>query len=107
MKYEVFLGIYFPRQLASLRYKSLYGKDIDWDHPKSIDEKNNWLKFNIDTSLWSELADKYHVRQYVKNCGLEDTDVNHLFCSVHKIVVHKLVYLYQLYKKVLNIFVLL
>lgn len=32
----------------------------------------NWLKFRSDTSLWTELADKYKVREYIKNNGLEE-----------------------------------
>ncbi len=71
-KYELFLGTYFPQKLCSIHYKQCYGVDIDWKHPKTIDEKINWLKFNSDTSQWSLLADKYRVREYVKDCGLED-----------------------------------
>jgi len=34
--------------------------------------KINWLQFNSDTSLWTKYADKYLVRDYVKECGFED-----------------------------------
>lgn len=44
----------------------------DFEHPKDINEKINWLKFYGDTSLWPLLADKYRVRDYIKACGLED-----------------------------------
>lgn len=71
-KYELFLGRYFPKKLSSMRYKAHYGVDIDWKHPKTIDEKINWLKYNTDTSMWTRLADKYRVRQYVTDCGLDD-----------------------------------
>lgn len=70
--YELFLGRYFPKKLSSMRYKACYGTDIDWKHPKTIDEKINWLKYFSDTSRWTLLADKYRVRKYVKDCGLED-----------------------------------
>lgn len=30
------------------------------------------MKFNTDTTRWSELADKYRVREYVRKCGLGD-----------------------------------
>lgn len=71
-QYESFLGKHFPKTLASMRYKNIYGKSIDWKHPKNIDEKINWLKFHSDTSSWSLLADKYRVRLAVADCGLED-----------------------------------
>ena len=71
-RYELFLGRYFPKKLSSMRYKAHYGVDIDWKHPKTIDEKINWLKFHSDTSSWSLLADKYRVRLAVADCGLED-----------------------------------
>lgn len=71
-RYELFLGRYFPRKLAAMRYKQQYGEDIDWKHPKTIDEKINWLKYYSDTSQWTLLADKYRVRNYVADCGLED-----------------------------------
>lgn len=71
-RYEIFLGLHFPKKLSSMRYRQAYGTDINWEHPRTIDEKINWLKFNADTTQWSVLADKYRVRQYVADCGLED-----------------------------------
>ena len=70
--YEWFLGKYFPKKLSSIRYRECYGTDIDWKHPQTIDEKINWLKYNSDTTQWTLLADKYRVRKYVADCGLED-----------------------------------
>ena len=37
-----------------------------------MNEKIHWLKLNTDTSEWSRLADKYLVREYVKEKGLGD-----------------------------------
>ena len=71
-RYERFLGRHFPKKLSSILYKRHYGVDIDWKHPKTIDEKINWLKYNTDTSQWTLLADKYRVRKYVEDCGLKD-----------------------------------
>ncbi len=58
----------FPKSIISLRFKKHFGRDIDWDNPKDINEKIQWLKFNTDTSIWTQLADKYEVRNYVKKC---------------------------------------
>ena len=66
------LGCCWPRMQVSLRYRLTHGKWIDWKHPRDIDEKIQWLKFYGDTSQWPRLADKYAVREYVKEKGLED-----------------------------------
>lgn len=57
-----------PRKLASLLYSEVMGggKKINWEHPVDLNEKINWLKFNTDTSIWTKLADKYMVREFVK-----------------------------------------
>lgn len=68
-----FMGRFFPKNLAEYRYKESFGKKLNWDNPQTIDEKINWTKFNTDTSLWSELADKYAVRRFVEQRGLKDT----------------------------------
>ena len=67
-----FLGRISPKTLASIHYRRSTGKSLNWKKPQSLDEKINWLKFYCDTSRWSELADKYRVREYVANCGFEN-----------------------------------
>ena len=52
--------------IANELHKSLVGYDIDWKNPKTLNEKINWMKFNTDTTEWTRLADKYLVREYVK-----------------------------------------
>ena len=66
------LGKYFPKKVASIRYRKIFGKDLNWKNPTNLNEKINWLKFNSDTSQWSILADKYRVREYIAEKGLED-----------------------------------
>ena len=58
--------------LASLLYYDRFHKRIDWKNPKDLNEKINWLSFKTDTSMWTRCADKYRVREYVKECGCED-----------------------------------
>lgn len=60
------------QQLAALIYRLNIGCSINWKNPQSLSEKINWMKFNTDTSRWTELADKYKVREYVKSKGLSD-----------------------------------
>ena len=40
-------------------------------NPTTFDEKLWWLKLNNRDSLLTLCTDKYMVREYVKNCGLE------------------------------------
>ncbi len=60
-----------PKKIISKIYREHYGKELNWDNPRDLNEKINWLKINSDTSEWTRLADKYKVREYVKECGLE------------------------------------
>lgn len=66
------IGRINPKMLAGILYKRAFKHSLNWDNPKDINEKINWLKFNSDTSRWPDLADKYKVREYVRQCGLED-----------------------------------
>lgn len=63
---------HFPRAYASIRYKEVIGKSVNWRNPKTLNEKIYWLEFNSDTTLWSKCADKYAVRDYVKEKGCEE-----------------------------------
>lgn len=65
-------GKHHPKKVASERYKKAMGKDLDWENPKDLNEKINWMKFNTDLSEWTRLSDKYRVREYLKERGRED-----------------------------------
>lgn len=71
-RYCSFLGKFFPKKLAHILYKKQFGKQINWGNPININEKINWLAFNTDTSLWSVLADKISVREYIIRNGYAD-----------------------------------
>lgn len=66
------MGRFFPKKLAEYKYRSCFGKSLNWDNPQTIDEKINWAKFNTDTTAWSQLADKYAVRKFVEQRGFKD-----------------------------------
>lgn len=61
-----------PKWLIGRVYKHLLGRKIDWEDPKDLNEKINWLKLHADPLEWSRLADKYSVREYVKEKGVGD-----------------------------------
>ena len=52
--------------LISEQFYERMGYEMDWEHPKDFNEKINWMKLYYDTSEWTRLADKYQVREYVK-----------------------------------------
>lgn len=55
-----------PKGLVSEMFRGLMGYEMDWKNPQDLNEKINWMKFNYDTSEWTRLADKYLVREYVR-----------------------------------------
>ena len=60
-----------PQAFIARRWKRRMGYAIDWKHPRDLNEKIQWLLVNNDISEWTRLADKYKVREYVKEKGLE------------------------------------
>ncbi len=60
----------FQKNLLELRFYTWYKRRIQWKNPQSFYDKILWMSCNVDTSLWSWLADKYKVREYVSaRCG--------------------------------------
>ena len=66
------LPMHYPKKLAGIRYKRAMGRELNWEHPRDLNEKINWMKFNTDISEWTRLSDKYRVREYLKERGRED-----------------------------------
>ena len=60
-----YCGEHFPKQYLKLRYFIRFKKRLDFKQPKNLNEKILYLSMFTDTSKWTELADKYLVRQYV------------------------------------------
>lgn len=73
MKHKLhILGERDPKKLAEYYYRTEMKKNLDWENPQNLSEKINWMKFNTDTSLWTEYADKFKVREYVESKGLKN-----------------------------------
>ena len=76
MSYKVqmlkLIGTISPILVTKILYRKTFGKSLDLKNPKTLNEKIHWIKFYGDTSLWAMMSDKYRVREYVKNKGLED-----------------------------------
>lgn len=60
------------KMVINKRFYERFKREIDWQNPKDINEKINWLKLNSDTKLWGRLADKFLVREYVASKGLKE-----------------------------------
>jgi O-antigen/teichoic acid export membrane protein len=53
-------------------WKTRFGRTIDWNHPRDLNEKIQWLMCFSDTSEWTRLSDKVLVRDYVTEKGFKD-----------------------------------
>lgn len=67
------IGYHFPMQWISFRYFLRFHKFINWKSPKTLNEKILYLSFNTDTTRWSDLSDKYRVREYITDCGYSES----------------------------------
>lgn len=52
-------------------YKDTFGKELDLENPVTFNEKLNWLKLYGKNPNATKCADKYEVREYIKNKGYE------------------------------------
>ena len=58
---------YLPQEKFVLkRFKRSFGYDLDLESPKTLNEKINWMKLNYENPIGNKLADKYKVREYIK-----------------------------------------
>ena len=73
VKVAEYIGLNHPVTLIKIRYFVRFKRSPDFKNPEDLNEKILYLKLFTDTSRWSELADKYKVRNYVKSLGLGDT----------------------------------
>lgn len=63
---------FFPEKIIEEQWKREMGYPLDWNHPRDLNEKIQWLLVNSDTREWSKLADKIAVRDYIRKKGLGD-----------------------------------
>lgn len=72
-RYYIFtyLAKHNPKAYAAFLFKQQFGHKLNYKNPQDLNEKANWAKFYSDTSRWTELADKYAVRGYLQEKGLE------------------------------------
>ncbi len=54
------------RAAIDLQFRQTFGYPLDWDHPRTLNEKLNWMKLNVREPIQRIAADKYAVREYVR-----------------------------------------
>ncbi|MDQ5987597.1 MAG: hypothetical protein CSYNP_03342 [Syntrophus sp. SKADARSKE-3] len=65
--YDIYQTYLMPDKAFIKRsFKSGFGYELNLDRPKTLNEKIQWLKLNHRTPLHTICADKYAVREYVK-----------------------------------------
>jgi hypothetical protein len=57
---------------AKTYYMEKTGKMLNLENPTTFDEKQWWLKFYYKNPLQTICADKYRVREYIKECVGDD-----------------------------------
>lgn len=62
-----------PKLTINMLFRLCHHRKPDLDNPKTLDEKLQWMKLHyyIDNELVKQCADKWRVREYVKDNGLE------------------------------------
>lgn len=66
------MGRHDPESLVKIRFYAKFKRFPRLDNPVDLNEKILWMKLHADISRWVELADKYKVRAYIRQLGLDD-----------------------------------
>lgn len=68
------MSVYMPVQLTKKIYRSNFGRNPDLKNPQDINEKIQYLKLNTyyDNPTITMCVDKYKIREYIIQKGLED-----------------------------------
>ncbi len=62
--------------MVKIQYRIKTGRKLNLKSPKRYTEKLQWYKLFYRNALMPRCVDKYDVRQYIKEKGLEDTLIN-------------------------------
>lgn len=68
------LSLISPELNSRARYWQVFHKKLNLEKPSTLNEKLIWLKLRkyITDPLVAQCADKYRVREYIKECGYAD-----------------------------------
>lgn len=65
-------NIKFREEIIKKQFKDALGYELDLDNPKTFNEKLQWLKLYYHDPLMTKCADKYLVRDFIKDTIGED-----------------------------------
>lgn len=68
-------------EMTALRFRKVFGREIDLEHPVTLNEKIQWLKLNVREDIQTVMADKYGAREYIRNHFGEEYLVPLLFVT--------------------------
>ncbi len=57
---------YSDRSFISRTFEKAHGYKMDFDHPKSLNQKLQWIKLNDKRNLFIDHADKIEVRKFIR-----------------------------------------
>lgn len=80
LKGKYYINKYNDIEAINKLYFDFSGRYPDLENPKTFSEKLQWLKLNYHNKLMTKCADKYAVRYYIKEKGLE-----HILNELHKV----------------------
>lgn len=72
--FKVLLCHISPKALSKYLYHRTFKKRLNLENPVGFNEKLMWLKlkvYNNNPVVW-QCSDKYHVREFVKSCGISE-----------------------------------
>lgn len=72
LKLVTWLNPKIPAVMIQIRHLMRMGRFARLHNPQNLNEKILWMTLHTDTREWSRLADKYEVRDFVRECGLEN-----------------------------------
>lgn len=66
LKYYLRYRLVSDEKYIKYKFRKYFGYELDLDNPQTINEKIQWLKLYDRTPLHTKCADKYLVREYIK-----------------------------------------
>ena len=63
----IFQRIVPAKVFLSIRYRIVFGRWMDWNNPKTFNEKLQWLKINYYGKPEADLVDKIKVKNYISS----------------------------------------
>lgn len=63
----IFQRIVPAKVFLSIRYRIVFGRWMDWNNPKTFNEKLQWLKINYYGKQEADLVDKIKVKRYISS----------------------------------------